>query len=312
MQVLSSEDMSSPKGSGRLQLANEIANPANPLTARVMVNRIWHYLYGTGIVRTPDDFGHMGEEPSNQALLDYLAGRFVATPSAGGQNWSIKRLIRSLVLSETFQMSSAATAKAVEIDPENRLLHHFPARRLEAEAIRDSILAVSGRLNRALYGPSIQPYRAEPMPERRLFPGPMDGEGRRSIYTKVTLMQGPKFLEVFNFPDPKVAVGKRDVTNVPAQALTLLNDPFVIGQADLWAEKLIQTSDSSIGGRIERMFLTAVGRRPTRSEAQRFETLVSELSALQQLPAGESLSNRALWKDVAHSVFNMKEFIYVR
>jgi len=312
MEVLSSEDMSTPTGSGRLQLANEIASPTNPLTGRVMVNRVWHYLYGTGIVRTPDDFGHMGEVPSNPALLDYLAGRFVATTSAGGQNWSMKKLIRSLVLSETFQMSSVAAPATAQIDPENRLLHHFPARRLEAEAIRDTILAVSGRLDRTLYGPSIQPFRSEPMPERRLFPGPLDGNGRRSIYTKVTLMQGPKFLEVFNFPDPKVAVGRRDVTNVPAQALTLLNDPFVIGQADLWAAKLLETTDSSVAGRVERMFLTSLGRRPTRSEAKRFEQLVTELASLQQLPAGEVLSNRGLWKDVAHSVFNMKEFIYVR
>lgn len=309
--VSSTADMDIPAGSGRLQLAERIADPNNPLTGRVFVNRVWHYLFGTGIVRTTDDFGHMGDQPSHPALLDYLATTFVANPPTG-QGWSVKRLIRSIMLTETFQMSSTADAKAAQIEPENRLLHHFPARRLEAEAIRDSILAVSGRLDRTLYGPSIQPYRTEPMPERRLFPGPLDGNGRRSIYTKVTLMQGPKFLEVFNFPDPKVPVGRRDVTNVPAQALTLLNDPFVLGQADLWAEKLIQTTDSSVAGRVERMFLTALGRRPTAVEADRFTKLVAELARLQEVPAGEELKSRPVWKDVAHAVFNLKEFIYVR
>jgi len=312
LEMLSSTaDLDVPRGSGRLQLAERIADPKNPLTGRVFVNRVWHTLFGTGIVRSTDDFGHMGDQPSHPALLDYLATKFVAN-QPGGQSWSVKQLIRSILLTETFQMSSVADPKAALAEPENRLLHHFPARRLEAEAIRDSILAVSGRLDLTLYGPSIQPYRTEPMPERRLFPGPLDGNGRRSIYTKVTLMQGPKFLEVFNFPDPKVAVGRRDVTNVPAQALTLLNDPFVLGQADLWAEKLILTTDSAVSGRVERMFLTALGRRPTAVEADRFNKLVEELAKLHEVPAGEELKNRALWKDVAHSVFNLKEFIYVR
>jgi hypothetical protein len=310
MEVFSSADMTT-KGSGRLELAEEIASPTNPLTGRSIVNRIWHYVFGTGIVRTPDDFGHMGEAPSNPALLDYHATRFVASAPAG-QDWSIKRFVRTLLLSETFQQASAPTPKGTVTDPENRLLHHFPARRLEAEAIRDSILAVSGRLDRTLYGESIQPFRSEPMPERRLFPGPLDGNGRRSIYTKVTLMQGPKFLEVFNFPDPKLPVGRRDITNVPAQALTLLNDPFVIGQADLWAERLLKTTDSSAAGRVDRMFLEALGRRPTKTESDRFTRLVAELAKLQEVPAGDELKNKTLWKDVAHSLFNTKEFIYVR
>lgn len=307
LEVLSgTQDMSAAGGSGRLALAEEILSPANPLTARVMVNRVWHYLFGTGLVRTTDDFGHMGEPPSHPELLDYLATRFVK------EGWSIKRLIRSLVLTQAFRMSGADTPRAKEIDPENRLLNHFPARRLEAEAIRDSILAVSGRLDRTLYGPSIQPYRVEPMPERRLYPGPLDGQGRRSVYTKITLMQGPTFLEVFNFPDPKTAMGRRDVTNVPAQALTMLNDPFVVQQAEVWADRLIAGGDATVAARVDRMFRAALGRAPRPSEAARFEKSVQELAALHQVAAGEVLRSKPVWKDVAHALFNVKEFIYVR
>jgi hypothetical protein len=317
LEVLCSPGETEPyTGSGRLELADEIADPANPLTARVMVNRVWHYLFGTGLVRTPDDFGRMGETPSHPELLDFLAGAFTSTPNAQrstpGFGWSLKGLVRSLLLTETFRMSGQASARGREADPENRLLHHFPARRLEAEVIRDSILAVSGRLDRTLYGESIQPYRVEPMPERRLFPGPLDGNGRRSIYTKITLMQGPAFLEVFNFPDPKTAMGRRDVTNVPAQALTMLNDPFVIRQAGVWAVRLTAQPDASVAARIDRMFRRALARPAAPAEVARFETAVRDLAALHQAPAGEVLKSRPVWKDVAHAVYNLKEFIYVR
>jgi hypothetical protein len=293
-------------GSGRRELAERVANPRNPLTARVMVNRIWNWMFGTGLVRSTDDFGHMGDLPSHPELLDYLAGRFMA------EGWSVKRMVRTLALSQTFRMASRVDPKAREIEPENRLLHHYPARRLEAEAIRDSILAVSGRLDRSLYGPSIQPYRVDPKPERRLFQGPLDGNGRRSVYTKITLMGGPQFLEVFNFPDPKTAQGRRDVTNVPAQALALLNDPFVIGQADFWAERLTASPDATIEARIDRMFRMALGRPPQAAETARIAAFVRQLAALQQVPEADILKSRPVWKDVAHAVFNLKEFIYVR
>lgn len=200
----------------------------NRITARVMVNRVWHHLFGVGLVRTVDDFGHVGERPSHPELLDFLAARFVA------DGWSVKRLIRAIVTSRTFRASNVPSATAQERDPQNRLLAHFAARRMEAEAIRDSILTASGRLNRSLYGMSVPPYREKENADRRLFPGPLDGDGRRGVYIKNTLMEAPKFLGAFNFPGGKVTQGRRDVTNVPAQALALLNDPFVIDQADVW------------------------------------------------------------------------------
>jgi mono/diheme cytochrome c family protein len=294
-----------PSGSGRLELAERIANPDNPLTARVMVNRIWHHLFGTGIVRTPDDFGHVGEPPSHPELLDHLADRFMK------EGWSTKRLIRSLVLTRAFQLSNRPSAAAREVDPQDRLLQHYPARRLEAEAIRDSILAVSGRLDLSLYGPSIQPYREKANADRRLFPGPLDGNGRRSIYIKNNLMEGPKFLCIFNFPGGKVTTGRRDVTNVPAQALALLNDPFVLQQAGVWAERLIARTDASVEGQIKHIFQAVLGRLPQPDERRRFEQAVAQFAQLHNVPASGVLKSQAVWRDVAHTLFNLKEFSYI-
>jgi hypothetical protein len=292
-------------GSGRLELAERIASPTNPLTARVMVNRIWQHLFGTGLVRTVDDFGHVGDLPSHPELLDFLAVKFIE------DGWSVKRLIRAIVLTQAFQAASQPSAAARETDPQNRLLSHYPARRLEAEAIRDLILATSGRLDKSLYGMSVQPYREQEYADRRLFPGPLDGNGRRSVYIKNNLMESPKFLGVFNFPGGKVAQGKRDVTNVPAQALALLNDPFVLQQADVWAGRLVQRPDSAIAPRIDAMFEAALGRRPTDAEQPRFEQAAMQLAELHQMPSADLLKSRIVWKELAHAMFNLKEFIYI-
>jgi hypothetical protein len=292
-------------GSGRLELAEQIASRDNPLTARVMVNRVWHHLFGAGLVRTPDDFGHVGELPSHPELLDYLAARFM------DEGWSVKRLIRSLVLTEAFRTASRPSPRAQEVDPQNRLLQHYPARRLEAEGIRDAILAASGRLDGRLFGPSVQPYREQENADRRLFPGPLDGAGRRSVYVKNNLMEGPKFLGAFDFPGGKVTQGRRDVTNVPAQALALLNDPFVLQQAELWAGRLVRRPDATVAARIVYVFRAGLGRPPEAEERQRFEQAVGELAALEGVPAEDVLRSRAVWKDIAHAVFNLKEFIYI-
>lgn len=295
------------QGSGRLELADRIASPTNPLTARVLVNRVWHHLFGTGLVRTVDDFGHVGDLPSHSELLDHLATQFMR------DGWSMKRLIRSIVLTRTFQQSSSqASAHAREIDPQNRLLWHYPARRMEAEAIRDSILSTSGRLDRALFGTSVQPFRDQENADRRLFPGPLDGNGRRSVYIKNNLMEAPRFLEAFNFPGGKVTQGRRDSTNVPAQALALLNDPFVQEQADVWAARLIVNASDSVESRIESMFMSGLGRTPTSEERQRFTQAVMQFADLEHVPPADVLKNQLVWKDIAHAVFNLKEFIFIQ
>ncbi|MEW5974275.1 MAG: PSD1 and planctomycete cytochrome C domain-containing protein [Acidobacteriota bacterium] len=293
-------------GSGRREAAELIASADNPLTARVLVNRLWQQAFGRGLVATTDNFGRYGEAPSHPELLDYLAGRF----TRGG--WSIKKLLRELILSQTFQQSSQFCPSASGVDPDNRLLHRYPVRRLEAESIRDSILFASGRLDRTLYGPSIHPYRSEPKEYRKLFSGPLDGNGRRSIYLKVTRHEGPRFLEVFDFPAPMVPRGTRDNTNVPPQALALMNDSFVLDQAEYWANQLIRRQAPSAEERIEFMFRTALGRPPEPAERDRFCNLVAELGRLRQVEKSKLLSDVLVWKDVAHSLFLLKEFVYIR
>lgn len=294
------------RGSGRRELAEVVASSENPLTARVMVNRVWHHLIGQGIVATPDDFGGMGEKPTHPELLDYMATGFAS------DGWSIKRLIRNIVLSQTFQQSSRPDDRALLLDPGNRFLHHYPARRLSAEAVRDTILAVSGRLVPELYGPSIHPTRKKEIDYRKLWSGPLDGDGRRSLYIKVTRMEGPQFLELFDFPNPMATRGRRDRTNVPAQALALLNDPFVIDQAKYWADRLVATDHASIEERVRSMFQRSLGRPPKPEEQKRFVTLIRQLAGKPSSSDTDLLQNTSVWQDAAHAMFNMKELVYIR
>jgi len=309
VEVLAGKRSGVPKNSGRLELANRVASGANPLTARVFVNRVWHWIFGTGIVATTDDFGHLGEKPSHPELLDYLASEFVAS------EWSVKKLVRSLLLSQTFRQSGNISAKAHEADPLNRLLSHYALRRLEAESIRDSLLAVSSRLDRQLFGETIDPSRTKEQSNLRLFSGPLDGNGRRSLYIKMTIMDVPKFLAVFGQPSPKVPTGRRDKTNSPAQALALLNDPFVAGQAEFWAKSLIEQPHRDPQQRLTAMFRRAFGRDPNAAELARWSEIANDFARMHE---GESNSPDApmksidVWKDVAHTMFNAKEFIYVR
>jgi len=289
----------------RLQLAGHIASPANPITARVFVNRVWHWVFGAGLVPSTDDFGHLGDLPSHPELLDHLAASFT------NNRWSAKQLIRRMVTTAAFRQSGEQAPRAREVDPLNRLLHHYPVRRLEAEALRDSILAVSGRLDPQLYGPPLNPARANEDPEKRLFSGPVDGAGRRSIYIKMTIMEPPKFLAVFNQPSPKIPAGRRDVTNVAAQALALLNDPFVEGQAGHWARALIADSSATPSLRVAAMFQRALGRKPAAHELDLWSTAAQDLATLHR-ESGDMMKSLPVWQDLAHAMFNSKEFLYVR
>jgi len=293
-------------GSGRRELAECVADPKNPLTARVFVNRAWHWLFGTGIVATPDDFGHVGDRPSHPELLDELAARFIE------QGWSLKKLVRSIVLSETWRQSNETTPEALAADPRNRWLHHAALRRLEAEPIRDAMLRVSGRLEARLYGPSCDPYRTNEDPQKRLFSGPLDGEGRRSLYTKITIMEPPRFLATFNQPTPKIPTGRRDVTSTTAQSLALLNDPFVENQAEYWAGRLIGDGSPAVEARVAVMFRTAFGRSPDEGETARWSRAAADFARLHQVDEAGLMQSLPVWKDVAHAFFNAKEFIYVR
>jgi hypothetical protein len=286
----------------RRDLADSLLEPAHPLTARVYVNRVWQWIFGTGLVATPDDFGRLGDRPSHPGLLDWLASEFER------DGWSTKRLVRRLVLSETFRQSGTVTVAAREFDPANRLLHHYPTRRLEAEAVRDSLLAVSGRLEPRLYGRPVPPYRTAEDDKKRLFSGPLDGDGRRSLYLQMSIMDPPKFLVGFNLPDLKLPTGRRDVTNVPAQALVLLNDPFVRAMAEQWARQLVREPHSAIDPRIEAMFRKAYGRLPDPSERIRWRDWIHGISG----PGGDVMRSEKAWTEAAHALFNTKEFIHHR
>lgn len=261
------------EGSGRLALAEDLSAEENPLTARVAVNRLWHHVFGRGIVRTPDNLGRLGESPTHPELLDFLAHRFCV------EGWSMKSAIRHMVLSETFLASSVGSEQANERDPENRLLSYYPVRRMDAESIRDAMLLASGQLDRTPFGPGDE----------------MDSR-RRSIYLSVVRNKLDPLLRVFDFPEPMTTRGCRDQTNVPAQSLALMHDPRIHVWAEDWGTTLARSSLSD-ERKVDVMFSRALGRSPSEIEHS---------LALQLVTDGGT------WKDLAHALFNLKEFIYVR
>jgi mono/diheme cytochrome c family protein len=296
------------RASGRLQLAEWIASAANPLTARVIVNRVWQHHFGQGLVTSADNFGLTGQPPSHPELLDFLASRFVRS------GWSLKALHRTILLSATYQQSSEVSQRAKQIDADNRLLSHWSPRRLEAECIRDAILAVSGSLDPRMYGPSVPVYFSE-RPDARDAPpvmGPPDGDCRRSIYLEVRRNYLSPFLSVFDLPRPSGTVGRRDRSAVPAQALTLLNDQFVQDQARAWASRLIDQYpvDSQ---RVERMYWEAFSRPPDAVERDRALRFVRRQAADYAKLAHHAARRDAFaWGDLAHVLFNLGEFSFVR
>jgi hypothetical protein len=242
------------KQSGRLELAGRMADmKTNPLTARVIVNRLWHHIFGRGIVATTDNFGKLGDLPTHPELLDFLAQRFI---DSGG---SIKEMVKLMVSSKAFQRSSQFSVLSSQLDPENKLLSHWSMRRLEAEAIRDSIVTLSGKLDTTLYGESVG-----------------SGEPRRSIYVKVIRNALDPFLTTFDLPVPFSARGKRDTTNVPAQSLTLLNDSKVIDWSRSWA---LRSADAKDEVRIRQMFRQAYSRDASDDEVKQS---LAYLATLQQ------------------------------
>ena len=285
-------------GSGRLQLAREITDPRNPLTARVLVNRLWHHLMGRGIVATTDDFGVQGQRPTHPALLDHLATRLIE------DGWSVKRAVRSMVLSDTYQMSSTATPESIAQDPDNLWLARGRVRRLEAEAIRDTLMSVAGRLDLRLEGGSV-PVHLTDFLEGRGRPGksgPADGEFRRSVYIAVRRNFLVPMMTTFDSPNPFSSMGRRNVSSVPAQSLTLLNDPFVHQLARYWVESRDVANAASDNERLARMYLSAFSRQPTEDERAAALGFWAE-----QIANGRTAPDA--WQDLAHVLMNMKEMI---
>jgi len=275
--------------SGRLELAHAIGSAKNPLTARVMANRAWQWVFGVGLVATVDNLGRLGEAPTHPELLDFLAARVVE------RGWSLKDLLRFLVTTRAFQMSSAPSVRAGEVDPANAWLSHLRVRRLEAESIRDSLLAVAGELQETRYGPSVGPNAP-----------------RRSVYLQIRRTRLDPFLQTFDAPAPFSTLGRRDATNVPAQSLLLLNSQFVTDRAATWAKALVGDRSASAEARVGGVFRAALGRAPRADELAAAAAYLGELAGEHRVAPEASMASVRVWQDFTHAIFNLKEFIYVR
>ena len=297
---------SSDPGSGRLSLAVALVEGRNPLVRRVVVNRIWHHLFGRGLVPTVDNLGVQGQEPSHPELLDWLADRFLQ------ERWSIKKMIRRLVLSRTYRMSSRPAAESVAADPTNRWLHSMRVKRLSGEAIRDAMLSVAGRLDRGYLGKSVPVYLSRHMIGRgRPKSGPMDGNGRRTIYIGVRRNFLSSMMLAFDTPQPFSTVGRRTRSNVPAQALILMNDPFVVSQAKLWARRLLARKELGTNSRIELMYRESLGRRPSDDELSLASGFLVEQGRRYGLKDEQGSTDVRAWGDLCHVMFNAKEFLFI-
>jgi hypothetical protein len=291
--------------SGRLELARWMTRPDHPLTARVFVNRVWRWHFGRGLVPSTDNFGTLGDKPANQALLDHLAVTFAR------DGWSLKRLHRRIMLSATYRMSAAYDARSAARDPENALLWRYPRRRLEAEAIRDSILFVSGRLDRTMGG-SLLTFKEREYVTSTANRDPVDYHSRRrSVYLPVIRSALFDFYTAFDFGDPTVLNGDRSSTTVAPQALFMMNSRLVLEETRALATRLLdQAGDDA--ARIRLAYETCLARPPTSDEVSRALAL---LDAVSRAPAlqGEDAESRRIraWQSLCKGLLSTNEFLYV-
>jgi hypothetical protein len=289
--------------SGRLQLARWIASRDNPLTTRVVANRIWHYLFGEGIVRTVDNFGTTGEAPANPELLDYLANRFVQN------GWSFKKTIRELVLTRTYQLAATWDAKDGATDPGDRYLWRSAPRRLEAEEIRDAILVAAGTLDgKRPAGASFTSGFGGEVRKGYLRNGREDAATYRSVYLPILRDLLPASLEKFDFANPDMVTGGREVTTVAPQALFMMNDPFVISSAQDMAGRVLAHDRMKQPERIDLAYQIAYGRPASAEEAHRGSDYLSSYASAD----GSSLANsKAAWTSLCQALIASAEFRYV-
>jgi cytochrome c553/mono/diheme cytochrome c family protein len=288
--------------SGRLQLAEWIASPQNPLTARVIVNRVWQHHFGEGIVRSPDNFGRLGERPTHPELLDWLADRFVK------DGWSMKKLHKLILLSATYKRSTAYDAKAALADPENRLLWRFNRQRLEAEAIRDSLLFVAGTLDRTPGGSLLNSGNFEYATNDQSTSKTRYDAPRRSIYLPVIRNNVYDFFQVFDFVEPHVTTGKRAVTVVAPQALLMLNNPFVGMQAKAFAESLLKQAGTD-EERVRSAYVRALGRDAKPEEVSHAVSFLAQYEdSLSATETNEKQRRLRVWQAWCRVLFASSEF----
>ena len=307
----------------RAALANWIGSADNPMTSRVMVNRLWQHHFGRGIVGTPSDFGINGDRPSHKELLDWLALRFIK------EGWSLKKMHRLMLLSNAYQMSTQNDAAAVKIDPQNRLLWRMNRIRLEGEALRDSILTVSGRLNPEMGGPGIYPHLSDEVlstgSTHKWGNSPEDQQRRRTIYVFQRRSLALPIVEAFDGPDTVNTCPRRSTTTIAPQALALFNGEFTRTEARFFAERVLREAGSNPNKQIERAYKIALIRQPTAAQKalalvflQRQERLYrngganagAKTTAAKDSKDAKNAPLSAL-ADLCHVLINTNEFIYM-
>ncbi len=291
------------KSSGRLELAEWLVSPEHPLTSRVIVNRIWQWHFGDGLVRTPDNFGINGETPSHPQLLDWLAVDFMQS------GWSIKRLHRMIVLSGTYQQACRASTESrvnpTDVDPENRLLWHFPRLRMDAEQVRDSILFAGGRLDQSMGGSLLTLKPRDYVTDAKSFQHLVKYHNRRrAVYQPVIRNKVYSLFRIFDFPTPSLVNGDRSSTNIPAQALLLMNSPLVIRSAAVLAESSLSDSQLNDEQRVADGYLTILGRRPNDNEVRAALSYVRSYAEDAERPASG-------WQSFLHALMVSNEFLYI-
>jgi hypothetical protein len=303
-----------PEQSGRLELAQWLTGAGNPLTPRVMANRVWQHLFGDGLVISVDNFGVKGDAPSHPELLDHLAIHFVR------DGWSIKKLVRTMVLSRAYQLGPDAPAHHLAVDPANRLVWRHSPRRLDAEEIRDAMLAIAGNLTVAR--PEASPARdlkvmelGDASPLARKIGEEAAASRHRSVYLPLLRGLVPRSLEVFDFAEQGLVTGKRDTTTVAPQALYLLNDPFVRRQAQGLTGRLLPRKDLDDGGRIRLAYRLTLGRVATAKEVERVKNYLAEYQT-DSATIDESLPvaapRVAAWRSFCQVLLASAEFRFVR
>jgi hypothetical protein len=305
--VATSPKIESKEASGRVELAAWLTQPDHPLTARVFVNRLWQHLFGRGLVETVDNFGVNGQPPTHPELLDWLARRFV-----DDHQWSTKALIRELVLTRTYQLSSDFDAESQQLDPANAYLWRMSRRRLEAEPLRDSLLAASGTLKiDRPFGSAVMEI-GEGEVGRGINTKPLTAPfAHRSVYLPILRTSLDSFLKTFDLPEPSNPQGLRDATNVPSQSLYLMNSPFVIEQARGTARRILQTKDED-AQRLELLFRICLARRPTGSEVARFMEFLDQTDRQLAADTPDAAQRKELsWTILSQSLFASAEFRYI-